>query len=80
MKRYCVLFFLFNFVLYTAFSQRYEQTLRDGWMFARGEYPLAERMDYDDSSWIKVSIPHDYAISGPFDERNDLQDVMNVQN
>ena len=41
MKRYCVLFFLFNFVLYTAFSQRYEQTLRDGWMFARGEYPLA---------------------------------------
>ena len=53
-------------MLYTAFSQRYEQTLRDGWMFARGEYPLAERMDYDDSSWTKVTLPHDY--------------VMNVQN
>jgi len=31
-------------------------------------------------SWQTVTIPHDWAISGPFDRANDLQEVIVVQN
>jgi len=30
--------------------------------------------------WVNVTIPHDWAISGPFDRANDLQEVIVVQN
>ena len=30
--------------------------------------------------WQEVTIPHDWAISGPFDRANDLQEVIVVQN
>ena len=30
--------------------------------------------------WQDVTIPHDWAISGPFDRSNDLQEVIVVQN
>ena len=30
--------------------------------------------------WQDVLIPHDWAISGPFDRANDLQEVIVVQN
>ena len=34
----------------------------------------------DDPVWQDVTIPHDWAISGPFDRANDLQEVIVVQN
>lgn len=34
----------------------------------------------DSIHWEKVSIPHDWAISGPFDKKWDLQNVAIVQN
>lgn len=30
--------------------------------------------------WQDVTVPHDWAISGPFDRKNDLQEVIVVQN
>ena len=33
-----------------------------------------------DTTWHEVTIPHDWAISGPFDRANDLQEVIVVQN
>lgn len=33
-----------------------------------------------DTVWHEVTIPHDWAISGPFDRANDLQEVVVVQN
>ena len=47
--------------------------LLDDWRFHRGDVPGAETVDFDDSSWEHVRIPHDWAISGPFDISNDLQ-------
>ena len=38
------------------------------------------RCDFDDSSWESVTVPHDWAIYGPFDRENDLQDVLVAQN
>ena len=34
----------------------------------------------ENPSWRDVTIPHDWAISGPFDRANDLQEVIVVQN
>jgi beta-galactosidase len=50
----------------------------DGWRFHRGDAAGAERADFDDSSWRRVDLPHDWSLedlespdgvkrSGPFD-------------
>ena len=33
-------------------------------------------MDYDDSLWEDVIVPHDWAIDKPFDMRIDMQSVQ----
>ncbi len=61
-------------------SSRVETSLKDGWRFHRGEADGAFMPAYDDSGWDKVSVPHDWAITGPFSIENDLQTVQIVQN
>ena len=41
------------------------------WRFAQGELPGAEASGFDDSAWQPVRLPHDWAISGPFNPRED---------
>ncbi|MBR4644771.1 MAG: DUF4982 domain-containing protein [Bacteroidaceae bacterium] len=48
---------------------RTEIMLSNGWQFSR-----------DGQSWQEVSVPHDWAISGPFDKKWDMQTVAIVQN
>ena len=45
----------------------------DGWRFLRDEMGTlqAEAVDFDDHAWQAVSVPHDWAISGPFDPEAD---------
>ena len=50
-------------------QQRREIILSDGWQFSR-----------DSMHWEPVSVPHDWAISGPFDKKWDLQYVAIEQN
>ncbi len=45
----------------------------------RGDVDGAEASDFDDSDWERVSVPHDWAIVGPFDRANDAQLVKVVQ-
>lgn len=52
-------------------------TLLTSWQF-RLE-PSAQRPEVD-TTWQEVVVPHDWAISGPFDRANDLQEVIVVQN
>lgn len=53
-----------------AFGQmRTETELRDGWSFSR-----------DGKTWSSVTLPHDWAINGPFDKKWDLQVVAIEQN
>ena len=57
----------------SAQSQRSETILKD-WEFRKGhDIEAAE-------GWEAVSVPHDWAIYGPFDKANDLQTVAVVQN
>ena len=61
-------------------AQRTEVLLEKGWKFHLGDAPGAESVDFDDSRWESVTIPHDWAITGPFDIANDLQSVAVTQN
>ncbi len=56
-----------------ASAQRTVQTLKKGWEFSKGA-------EFDPSTAESVSVPHDWAIYGPFDRKNDLQTVAVEQN
>ena len=61
-------------------AQRSEYLLEKGWMFTKGEVSNAEAPSFNDTKWETVTIPHDWAIFGPFDKNNDLQNVAVTQN
>ena len=54
-------------------AQRSEVLLEKNWKFHRGDAENAQAIVYDDASWQNVSVPHDWAIYGPFSRDNDLQ-------
>lgn len=62
------------------FAQRSEQSLEKGWKFTKGEVSGAEQANFNNSGWESVTVPHDWAIYGPFDVNNDLQNVAVKQN
>ena len=54
----------------TAVAQSHlEVNLAEGWQFSR-----------DKANWQQVTVPHDWAISGPFDKKWDLQVVAIKEN
>ncbi len=61
-------------------AQRSEYLLEKGWKFTKGEVSDAEATGFNDTKWETVTIPHDWAIFGPFDKNNDLQNVAVTQN
>lgn len=61
-------------------AQRSEYLLEKGWKFTKGEVSNDEMPAFNDAKWETVDIPHDWAIFGPFDKNNDLQNVAVTQN
>ncbi|WP_255562520.1 beta-galactosidase GalB [Pedobacter sp. D749] len=59
---------------------RTEYLLEKNWKFSKGDFPESKNPAFDDTKWETVSIPHDWAIKGPFDGNNDSQNVQIVQN
>jgi beta-galactosidase len=49
-------------------GRKVENFNRD-WKFAKGSHPGAEALNFDDSAWEAVRLPHDWAISGPFNPK-----------
>jgi beta-galactosidase len=39
-----------------------------GWHFLQADAAGAEKPEFDDSTWTTVTLPHDWAIAGPFKE------------
>ncbi len=54
-------------------GERETVLLRDGWRFTRADNESFGGVQVDDGKWERVSVPHDWAISGPFDANNDRQ-------
>lgn len=61
-------------------TAREEFVLEKNWKFSKGDYPDAVQNNFDDKSWQSVTVPHDWAIYGPFDRKHDLQEVAVTQN
>ena len=69
MKKSLILFTT-ALVAATALAQSHvEVNLAEGWQFSR-----------DNAQWQQVTVPHDWAISGPFDKKWDLQVVAIKEN
>lgn len=72
---------LLLFFLQFSFAQtRTVIELDKGWKFQKGPHEQAFRPEYDDSKWEDVTVPHDWAIYGPFDKEIDKQTVAIIQN
>ena len=56
----------------TSWAQQ-QQTLEKGWKFTREDKPAFSQTNYNDAKWQRVTVPHDWAIYGPFDMENDIQ-------
>ena len=80
MKRYLTLLIAaMSIVLSVEAQVRDEQLLEKGWRFCREDSASFVARDYDDSRWQQVTVPHDWAIYGPFSIHNDKQNVAIAQ-
>jgi len=52
----------------------------DSWKFSKGENASASAVNFNDAAWESVTVPHDWAIYGPFDKEIDMQVVKIEQN
>lgn len=60
-------------------QSRKEYLLEKNWKFVHTDDPAQKDPSYDDSKWQTVTVPHDWAIYGPFSSNNDKQHVAIVQ-
>lgn len=63
----------------TATAQRTTQMLEHGWKFSREDKPEAAQPKFNDKKWKSVTVPHDWAIYGPFSFDNDKQHLAITQ-
>lgn len=67
---------IFVFVALTCKAQQRKVVLLDTWKFSRTDDAKAIESGFNDKSWSTVTVPHDWAVAGPFDEKHDQQIVM----
>lgn len=79
MKTFSLIFSLLLSAV-SCFAYEADILLRDGWRFHLGDMENAWETDFPDADWQQVRVPHDWAITGPFDRKWDLQNVAVVQN
>lgn len=58
---------------------RTERLLEKGWRFTRSDHPSFKEVSCVDTDWQPVTVPHDWAIYGPFSAQNDKQEVAIAQ-
>lgn len=67
-------------IIGVANGQREDINIDNGWRFIKGDIENGEQVGIDDSKWEEVTVPHDWAIKGPFDKQIDMQSVAITQN
>lgn len=76
-------FFLFIFFIGSPVTFSQTRTVKEldiNWKFQKGNPEHAFEVNFNDSKWETVTVPHDWAIYGPFDKNIDKQSVAIVQN
>ena len=64
MKKLCIQLSIIGLALsvVSAASAQRKQSFDEGWWFHRGEAINAETVNYDDSAWREVIVPHDFSM------------------
>ena len=80
-RKVCVCVFVVSIFSQMVLSEdvRKEFLLEKGWKFTREDDAAFVNESFDDKMWESVVVPHDWAIYGPFDPRNDRQKVAITQ-
>jgi hypothetical protein len=70
MKTHYLLFLLALYIPFSTFSQEVRKTLlfNEDWKFYKGDLDNGQDIKFEDQSWRKVDLPHDWSIEGPFSE------------
>jgi len=66
--------------LFVFTQTRTEINLENNWKFQKGAHDNAYLTSFNDDKWEAVTVPHDWAIYGPFDKEIDKQEVAISQN
>lgn len=74
-----ILFLTFLFCTANLFAQTVVKELAS-WKFSRTDNADASKAEFNDATWQAVTVPHDWAIYGPFDKEVDKQVVKIEQN
>ena len=69
-QRKILLFFIFILFFVGADAQRIPTSFDNDWRFIKGDAKGAEQVEYNDISWRKLDVPHDWSIEGPYSEDN----------
>jgi beta-galactosidase len=80
LKKIFFTIFMVSLTYFNAVAQRTEILLDEGWKFSKGSFPNAAEATFNDTRWETVTVPHDWAISGPFDKEIDKQVTAITQN
>nr|WP_294900942.1 DUF4982 domain-containing protein [uncultured Pedobacter sp.] len=76
---YLLFVFCFLFSGFASAQIRTEMELTT-WKFQKGANANAAQKEFNDKKWETVTVPHDWAIYGPFDKEIDKQEVAITQN
>ena len=78
-KVFYILTLLLCMHMATYAQARKEFLLEKNWKFTRDDNPAFANAEYNDAAWQNVTVPHDWAIYGPFSSQNDKQEVAIAQ-
>lgn len=79
-QKYLSIIFKLVFIISISFScstdntssnpPRQKENFDLNWKFSKGDFPKATEIDYDDSEWQEIDIPHDWSIIDTFSKDN----------
>ncbi len=73
MRKVCWLFaiaWIFVMISCSPGSVREKASFNEAWKFHLGDTAGADQLNFDDSHWRKLDLPHDWSIEGKFDRHN----------
>jgi beta-galactosidase len=65
--------FVMTSLMTTHAQNRVRESFNQDWLFSKGETGGEETVDFRDSDWRELDLPHDWAIEGPFDQSHDAR-------
>jgi beta-galactosidase len=73
MKSRTLAILIFAVVQSLSASARITENFDNGWLFLKADATNAGQIQFDDSGWRKLNLPHDWSIEGPFAETNTMR-------